>query len=132
MEYAQIDLLSVFIAAVLYMMINFFWYSKWLFGKTWMKCSGVTEREMKQNRGAFFWGFLIALVLAYFIAFFEAALKVTTAIDGVFVGFCLWLGFVATTQFSSYVWCRKPLKLFLINTGAKLLSILAMSGVIGA
>src|SRR3989344_3846926 len=126
MEHMPLDLLSVVVAAVLYMVINFFWYSKWLFGKAWMKCSGMTEKGMKPNKGALLWSALIALVMAYFIAFFEAALSVTTAIDGMFVGFCLWLGFVATTQFSSVVWCKKPMKLFAINTGAKLLSILAM------
>jgi len=49
-----------------------------------------------------------------------------------FVGFCVWLGFVVTTQISSVIWGKMPFQLFLINTGAKLLSFLVMGGIIGA
>lgn len=132
MESLRIDLLSVFIAAALYMVINFFWYSKWVFGEIWLRLSGLSAESMKSNKMAMVWGFLVALVIAYFIAFFEAALGVTTILDGMFVGFCLWAGFIATTQLSAVIWCNRSFQLFAIDTGAKLVSILAMSGVIGA
>ena len=132
MDQMNIDWLAVFIAAVLYMVVNFFWYSKWLFGPAWMKLSGMKESDMKNNKLAMLWGFIVALVIAYFLAFFEGYLGVTTVSDGMFVGFCVWLGFVATSQVSGLIWCKKPPKLFLINTGAKLLSYLVMSGLIGA
>jgi archaellum biogenesis protein FlaJ (TadC family) len=132
MERIQTDQLSIVIAALLYMVVNFFWYSKWLFGPAWAKLSHHSESEMKHNKMAMLWSFLVALVIAFFIAFFEGYLGVTTVTDGMFVGFCLWLGFVATTQLSTVIWCNKPLKLFMINTGAKLLSYIVMSGVIGA
>lgn len=132
MDQMNIDWLAVFIAAVLYMVINFFWYSKWLFGHAWMKLSGMKESDMKHNKLAMLWGFIVALVIAYFLAFFEGYLGVTTVSDGMFVGFCAWLGFVATSQISGLIWCKKSPKLFLINTGAKLLSYLVMSGLIGA
>lgn len=132
MEQIQVDFLAVFIAAVLYMVINFFWYSKWLFGKHWLKLSGMKESDMKHSNLSMLWGFINALVLAYFLAFFEGYLGVTTVSDGMMIGFCLWLGFIATTQVTGVIWCKKPIQLFLLNTGAKLLSILVMSGVIGA
>ncbi len=130
MDNVQIDLLTVLVAAVLNMVIGFFWYSKWLFGPTWMKLRKVKEEKGKIAN--MIYAFIVSLVIAYFLGFFEAYLQVTTVTDGMFVGFCLWLGFVATTQISGYIWCEKPLKLFFINTGCKLLSFLVMSGVIGA
>ena len=126
----QVDLFTVFIAAVLNMIIGFFWYSKWLFGPTWMKLHKMKDPEMDKTH--ILYGFITSLVIAYFLAFFETSLGVTTVSDGMFVGFCLWLGFAATTQISAVIWCKAPFKLFVLDTGCKLLSFLVMGGVIGA
>jgi hypothetical protein len=132
MEGIQIDLFTVLIAAILYMIIGMVWYSKYLFGPAWLKLRGMKEAEMKKNKLNVLWGFLVALVIAYFLAFFEGYLGVTTVSDGMFVGFCLWLGFVATAQITGVIWGKMPFRLFCIDTGAKLLSLLVMGGVIGA
>jgi hypothetical protein len=49
-----------------------------------------------------------------------------------FVGFLAWIGFVATTQISEVIWGEAPFKLFLLETGCKLLILLAMGGILGA
>lgn len=132
MEGVQIDLFSLVVAAILNMVIGFFWYSKWLFGKTWMKLNHITEANIKGKNTAFLYAAIVSLVIAYFLSLFEAYLGVATVTDGMFVGFCIWLGFVATTQISCVIWCKTPFKLFAIDSGCKLLSFLVMSGVIGA
>ncbi|MBS0625217.1 MAG: DUF1761 domain-containing protein [Verrucomicrobia bacterium] len=132
MEGIQVELLTVFIAAILYMLIGMVWYSKYLFGPLWHKLTGVKESEMKKNKKNLLWGFINALVIAYFLTFFEIHLGVTTVTDGMYVAFCAWLGFVATTQIGAVIWHRMSFQLFLVNTGAKLLAFLVMGGVIGA
>ena len=131
MDSIHIDWLAVVIAAVLNMVIGFFWYSKWLFGDVWMKLRKFKEVDIGMKTPIFY-AFLVSLLIAYFLAFFEAYLGVTSVTDGMFVGFCFWLGFVATTQISSVIWCREPVRVFFLDTGCKLLSFLVMSGVIGA
>ncbi len=131
MNTVQVDLLTVVVAAMLNMIIGFFWYSKWLFGPEWMKEHKV-HPESKHMKSAMVYAFIASLVIAYFLALFEGYVGVTTVTDGMFVGFCAWLGFVATTQISSVIWCRHSFKGFLIDTSGKLLSFLVMSGVIGA
>lgn len=131
MNTVQVDLLTVVIAAVLNMIIGFFWYSKWLFGPEWMK-EHKGHVEGKHMKSAMAYAFVASLVIAYFLALFEGYVGVTTVTDGMFVGFCAWLGFVATTQISSVIWCRHSFKGFLIDTSGKLVSFLVMSGVIGA
>ena len=128
----HIELFSVFIAAVLYMIVGALWYSKYLFGPAWLKLCHMKESELQKNKINFLWSFVVGLIIAYFLAFFEASLEITTVSDGMFVGFCFWLGFVATTQIGSVIWCKTPFRFFLINTGCKLLSFLVMGGVIGA
>jgi hypothetical protein len=134
MDTVQIDLLTVVIAAVLNMVIGWLWYSKWLFQKQWMHYCSAKEKDCckQDNKLTLLYGFIVSLVIAYFLAFFEGYLGVTTVTDGMFVGFCMWLGFVATTQIGCVIWSNKPLKLFLLNTSCKLVSYLVMSGVIGA
>lgn len=131
MDNVQIDMLTVVIAAVLNMIIGFFWYSKWLFGPAWIKLNKM-KMEGEHDKMAMLYAFIVSLVIAYFLAFFEAYMGVTTVTDGMFVGFCAWLGFVATTQISSVIWCKTHFKGFLLDTCCKLLSFLVMSGVIGA
>src|SRR3990167_3110510 len=131
MDNIQIDLFTVIIAAVLNMVIGFFWYSKWLFGPAWVRLNKV-NMDGKHPKMAMLYGFIASLVLAYFLAFFEAYMGVTTVADCMFVGFCAWLGFAATTQISTVIWNNRPFKAFALDTGCKLLSFLVMGGVIGA
>lgn len=126
------DYLAVVIAAVLYVLIGFVWYSKYFFAREWEKLAGLKAIELKNNKWPLFWDCVVALVTAYAIAFFENSLGVTTVADGVYTGFCFWLGFVATTQLSGAVWMRAHPKLFFIDTGFRLVSFLVMGGVLGA
>jgi len=48
---------------------------------------------------------------------------------GMKVGFAIWLGFVATVQLTDFLFSRKPLKLFLINTGYQLVCYLVMGAI---
>jgi hypothetical protein len=124
MDVVLIDWFTVVVAAALNLFIGFVWYSKWLFGP-FMK-------EAKPHRFAMVFTVINSLVIAWFLAFFEGYLGVTTVTDGMFVGFSLWLGFVATTQIAPVIWTKQPVKLFFIDTGFKLLSFLVMGGIIGA
>ena len=130
MDYIYIDWLVIILAAILNMIIGLIWYSKWLFGEIAKKLSVHSRRDM--NLKTLIYMLCISFILAYFLSFFEAHLRVTSVTDGMFVGFLLWVGFVATIQFSSHVWSQTPLKLFLIDSGYRLVTFLAMSGLIGA
>ena len=132
MDVIQIDWRVVIIAAVLNMVIGFFWYSKWLFGTIWAKMAHLSQKKFDGKNMAIVYQGIISLVIAFFLAFFETYLGVTTVTDGMFVGFCAWLGFVATTQIGAVIWTDTRFKLFLIDTGGKLLSFLVMGGIIGA
>ncbi len=130
-ESMQIDWLVIFIAAVLNMLIGFVWYSKWLFLDAWSKLSkaSMDKKELKRSLAL---GFINSLVIAFFLYYFEYYLNVATVSDGIFVGVIAWLGFSATTQMSGVIWAKRPFKLFLLDSGCKLLSFAVMGGVIGA
>ncbi len=125
MDVPHIDILSVVIAAVVNFVIGFVWYSRYLFGKFF-------EKTPKPYKLAFLWNYLVIVVSAYILAIFVAFFGVTTVSDGMFVGFLVWLGFVAATQINAVIWGKMHYKHFLLHTGCQLLSYLSMGGILGA
>lgn len=126
------DWLIIVIAAVVNMVIGYFWYSKWLFGDMWDRLSRTGMPRDKEMKSALIFAFINSLVIAFFLYFFEGVFNVSSVTDGMFVGFCAWLGFSATTSIGGVIWCKVPFHLFLIDSGCKLLSFLVMGGLIGA
>ena len=125
------DWIGILIAAVLYLVIGAIWYSDFLFGPL---SKELSFQEKGDNRGvlSLFAQFLLAWVTAFFIDFFQRHLLITTVSDGMFVAFCFWLGFVAPSQLSSLLWGRGSWKRFMIHGGYRLLSYLAMGGLIAS
>lgn len=133
MEDMHMDLMTVLIAAVANLVIGYVWYSKYLFGTTWLKYHKMSESSMKEHVGMrIFYSFILIFVMAYVLAFFEMHLNVSNVRDGVFTGFLMWLGFVATIQLGGVVWKKKPFNLFLINTIRQLLGLVVMGGILAA
>jgi hypothetical protein len=129
MESPHVDLLAVLIAACVNLGIATFWYSRWLFGDLWMQLSNAA---MEKRVGSVFWSFLLALLSAYVLSFLQSFLGVTTVSDGMFIGFLVWLGFISPTQLLGVVWSNYSFKLYLLETACKLLTFLAMGGILGA
>lgn len=135
----NVNLLAVGGAAVASMILGFAWYSPVLFGKPWMKLMGYTEKSLKEAQAKmgpmYALSFLGALVMAYVLshvstlsaAFFQYPLQ-TAAISS---GFWMWLGFVAPVQMTDVIFGDKKWKLYAINTGYQLVSLLLMGAIIG-
>lgn len=130
----EVNLIAVGTAAIVGMLVGFLWYSPMLFGKQWMKLTGYTEEDMekaKKDMGrvyliSFFASVIMAYVLANLIDFTGAL----TVMQGMQVGFWLWLGFIATTMITGVLYEGKKIELYLLNVGYQLVSVLAMSAVL--
>jgi hypothetical protein len=70
----------------------------------------------------------MALALAHVIHWGEAEPK--NLVVGLFAAFLCWLGFVAFTSINSVTYEHKPVKLYLINTGYQLVSMLIMGAIL--
>jgi len=129
----EINLVAVLLAAVAGMVVGGIWYGP-LFGKQWMKLSGMTKAILRRMKisptQGYFMGFVGALVQAYVLAYFLMLLSITELTEALKVAFWLWLGFIAVLQFGSVTWEGKPVKLFLLHTVASLISLGVMAAVI--
>ena len=124
---------AVILATVIYIIIGFIWYSKPVFGEPWMNLSKMTKKDTQKSMGTAFIGMIvIALIQAYFLASLIIAFKGMSVRAGVQIGFFTWLGFIATTQLSGVLWCKKPVQLYFITAGCYLVTYLIMGGAISA
>lgn len=135
----HLNWLAVVVAALSTMAVGFLWYSPLLFAKPWMKEMGYdpndTARtsEMKKSAGPAYLGSLLAGFLSAFtLALFFHWLHVQDLQLGLMAGFHIWLGFVATVQFTGALFGKQSMKLFAINTGYQLVCYLAMSAILAA
>jgi len=134
-DFSTINLIAVLVAALASFAIGFVWYGQ-LFGKQWMKLSGITPKDskiMKKKAGpSMFIGFLTSLVTAFVLALIMDLLGYQTPTEGIMIAVWIWLGFAATLQLGSVLWENKPVNLFVLNTVQTLASFTAMGAIIGA
>ena len=129
----QVNNIAVLVAAVAGMVVGCVWFA--LFGKVWMKLSGITQKEAakakKKGMAAGYVGqFLVLLVMAYVLSMFINYLGAKTPAEAIGVGAWLWLGFVATTTAEKVIWEGKSVKLYLFNNVHNLLGIAVMAAVL--
>ncbi|MBI4132648.1 MAG: DUF1761 domain-containing protein [Candidatus Sungbacteria bacterium] len=133
MPQVPINYLAVLAAAIASFVLGFLWYGP-LFGKQWKNLMGFTDESMKAMKmtplSSMIGGFITSLVMSYVLAhalIFAARYLGTTGISaGLMAGFWNWLGFVATVTLGAVLWEGKSWKLWLLNNGYWLLSLLGM------
>jgi hypothetical protein len=137
MHFHHLNWLAILVAAISTMVVGFLWYSPILFAKPWMREMGydlndkARMEEMKKSAGPAYGGSLVAsLVSAFVLALFLHWLRNYTVYFGLMVGFHIWLGFVATVQFTGALFMKQSMKLFAINTGYQLVCYLVMGAIL--
>ena len=131
----SVNYLAVLVAAVASMALGFAWYSQALFGKAWMKAMKISKKDMAKTKkkgcaGQMTIAFIAALVMAYVLSYFIGYAGASTIAAGAQVGFWVWLGFIATVQIGIVLWDKKPMKLFIINTGHYLVNLVVMGAIL--
>lgn len=68
----EFNFLAIFVASLVPLILGFLWYNPAVFGKAWMKESGMTEEKMKGGNMGVIYGvsFLLSLLLAFFTQVF--------------------------------------------------------------
>lgn len=133
-----INYLAVFVAAIVSMVIGSIWYGP-LLGKTWMKEIGMkpqkmtdkVKKQMMNQYSLMFVGSLVmAWVLAHAVIFSNTYLHMEGVWGGAMSGFFNWLGFVAPVTLSAVLFEGKSWKMWLINNGYYLITLVAMGKIL--
>ncbi len=129
----DVNLIAVFAAAVVSMIVGFLWYSPLVFGKQWMKLMGLTDAKLEAAKKGmskmYALSFLAALVTGYILGMVVKMAYSTTVVGGMKVGFGVWLGFIAPVQMTEVLFGGKSWDLYYINTGYQLISVILMGAI---
>lgn len=128
----QVNLVGVVFASVAAMTIGYVWYSNLLFGKTWMKLERLSSDKIdKSGMGKnMVIMFITTLISAYILSLFIHYGGAVNPILGAKTGLWAWIGFVMPTGLANHLFSRKPLNLFLIQTGHHLVGLLVMGAIL--
>lgn len=132
-----VNWIAILAAAVVQMIIGYVWYSPMLFGNTWMKLSGIKppakldDAAKKAMMKSMFWMFVGTIVTAFVLSGFIGYAGAKGILEGAFIGFMAWLGFMLTSHAGMVLFDRKPVQLYLLNVGHMLFGMVLAGAVLG-
>lgn len=135
----EVNYLAVLIAGVASMAVGFLWYGPMLLGKPWMKLMGYTKESMEKTKKGMgktyamstVFTLISAYVLWHVMTFSKSFYGYSPMMTGLSSAFWMWFGFMMPVQATEVLFGGKKWKLFGINTGYQLVSLLVMGVVMG-
>lgn len=130
MPVTEINYVAVLVAALIFMVVGFVWYSLPVFGKSWMKEVGLRKEELNGGSATSYALVTLAgLVQAYVLAHFIYYAGATTLLTGLTTGLWIGVGFTAMAIAANYVFARRSAMLWMIDSGYFIVS-LAFAGAV--
>jgi hypothetical protein len=135
----QLNFVAIIIAVVAHFVLGFIWYTP-LFGKVWAKENGF-NMDQKPPTSVFVKGMVLNLIGNFFFAYvFYHNMAVwnpvtwglapsasSPAATAMMAAIFTWLGFFVPVDINTVAWEMKSWKLFFINTGYHLLSLIVVA-----
>jgi len=133
MDHIAINHLAVIVAALSDFVVGALWFSSLLFGKVWMKETGLTEEKLKKSNALVKYGltFIFALVITYNLAFFlggDASMQLS---DYLLYSFLAGFGWSAMAIGILSLFEMKGWRLMLINWGYVTLAFVVKGLILG-
>ena len=128
---AELNWLAILVAAIAAFVLGGVWYSPRLFGNAWMQDVGLTEESAAESNMALIFGgaFVLILIAAIFLG---ATIGDSNWLGGLHTGLVVGVAWVATAYGVTYLFERRPLRLFLVNAGYNIVLFALMGSIIGA
>jgi len=133
--FSGVNYVAVIVVAIVQVIIGMIWYSPAVFGKAWMRLSGISKEEMdRMKKKGMSKSYVLGFIAAFVMGLVLSALLGTFGVAGVgaaaSVAFWMWLGFVATSMIGMVLWEGRPNTLYLINAAYFLVSMVVMSAIL--
>ena len=126
--------LGIIVAAIVSVIIGIIWYSPVLFGKSWMRLQGKNPRDagrmMKGAGPSYILILVAAMISAIVLQLLISSLNIGSAWTGAALGLMVWIGFVATSNFSIAMLSKKPAKLYFMESIHLLIALMVMGAIL--
>lgn len=138
----EVNYLAILLCGVASMVLGSFWYSRSLFGNTYMKAVGgaenISPEKMAEIQKKMWQLYLSQFILALFQAFvlWFYIVPVVGIMSPLSSAIWIWAGFVMPTLAQSWMWSNRPRRLawkgFFITAGYNIVLFAVFSVIIGA
>ncbi len=124
---------AVGVSVLATILVGALWYSPLLFGSLWTEAHGYSQEQARAMAGrAFVVSLFCYSVMAFVLAMLLSYTGASTALQGAFVGFLVWIGFLAPLGLTSHMFSEKPLAIYLIDAGYQLVYAVVMGVILAA
>ena len=132
MEFGTINILAVVISAISAMVVSFIWYSPPLLEKSWLDQIGRTRAQVEGDSPLkYLVAFIGSLLMAYILARLLDIVGGPSLELGILMAVVVWVAFVAATSAANFAFAGRPVRLWLIENGGHLLTLLVMGAILG-
>jgi hypothetical protein len=129
----HVNYLAVLVAAIASYVIASVWYGV-VFRKVWTDLTKITEMKLtaKNIVIVFIGTLMMSYVLDHSVAFGNAYVHSSGLAGGLQGGFFNWLGFIAPLTLTGVVYEKRPWKLWALDNGFWLVSLLVMGAILSS
>ena len=132
MEFGTINILAVVVSAIAAMVVGFIWYSPPLFEKAWLEDIGRTRQQIEGDSPLkYLVAFIGSLLMAYILARLLEIIGGPSLELGILIAVVVWVAFVAATSAVNFAFAGRPVRLWLIENGNHLITLLVMGTILG-
>ena len=129
-DYSEINLLGILVAAAASMILGMIWYHPKVFGKTWMELTG---RDMASGDSkAMVVAALASVISASTLAAVLLGFAAIDWVDGIGVGALVGVGVAGMTIVTNDVFEGRKIELLLLNVTYHTVNFTAMGAILGA
>lgn len=134
MSASGVNYWAVLVGAVVYFILGALWYSRGLFGKTWMQNIGKTEEQLKAafSPWKLVWTFIGSLLAAYGLARALSWIPGSSISTGGMLGILAGVCFILAPMSINDVMESRPCKLTTVNILYHMIGFVLMGIIIGA
>lgn len=111
-------------------MLGMLWYSPILFGNKWMKMLNLKKDELEMKITDMVFTISSTIIGVFLVAFLLELIGNYSVLIGLATG-ALIAGLIFTTSISQVIYSKKPIKLFLIDSGYHAFSLLIVGILLG-
>ena len=129
LELTGLNWLAILVATLVGFALGGIWYGP-LFGDAWLAALGKTADQIQPSATPFIISFFTALITAVVLAMFISALNISTLGGGITIGLLVGIGFIATAMASDSAFGDTGLKLWLIQSGYRVLYSVLMGAIL--
>jgi len=133
MDFSTLNWLAIVASALLFFGLGAVWYSKAVFGKIWMKETGITDEDAQKGNMAKIMGLtaLFSFVMAVNLALFMNSPEIGAS-QGAMYGFFTGFGWVAMSVFITGQFEFRSTRYMLIHAGYNTVGLTLMGLILGA